>query len=356
MGITHLCFADDLMLLCHANKISTSILRRALDEFSLSSRLYPSMVNSTIYFRNVPNDVKCSILMFMSFNEGVFPTKYLGVPLVSRKLYKEDCKFLIENVTKRIKDWRNKCMSYAGRLQLIASILSSLQIYWSSIFVLPANVCPLSKVINHDTIVFAHLSLNAKVKDMVRKSVWQWPRGRLKTQDRLSKWLNILDMSYPFCKSCKDSHSHLFFDPPYSKRLWERLKAMARLEDISSACGEIVFGISNKPASSGIWSVIQRLVLGAVVYFVWQERNFRLFRKCERSNDKLFSIITKTVRLKLMGLNILKASLDVKKAAEMWNFPLKLNPKDSMKKQGPIQIHLGSYVLIEAFLDQALWS
>ena len=61
--------------------------------------------------------------------------------MVSRKLYKDDCKILIECVRKRINDWRNKCLSYAGRLQLISSILSSLQVYWASIFLLPVNVC-----------------------------------------------------------------------------------------------------------------------------------------------------------------------------------------------------------------------
>nr|GEX89981.1 hypothetical protein [Tanacetum cinerariifolium] len=111
MEITHLCFANNLMLLCHADKIFASILRRGLDEFSLSLGVYPSMVKSTVYFRNVPNDVKCNILMFMPFNEGILPTKYIGVLLASRKLYKEDCKYLIEVV------------------------------YWASIFVLPLNVC-----------------------------------------------------------------------------------------------------------------------------------------------------------------------------------------------------------------------
>ncbi|GKC96770.1 RNA-directed DNA polymerase, eukaryota, reverse transcriptase zinc-binding domain protein [Tanacetum coccineum] len=141
MGITNLCFADDLMLLCHADKTSASILRRALDEFSLASGLYPSIIKSTVYFGNVPNDIKCSILMFMPFNEGTLPAKYLGDPLVSRKLYKDDCKFLVDCVTKRLIDWRNRCLSYDGRLQLIASILSSLQVYWASIFILPLNVC-----------------------------------------------------------------------------------------------------------------------------------------------------------------------------------------------------------------------
>ncbi|GJU23245.1 RNA-directed DNA polymerase, eukaryota, reverse transcriptase zinc-binding domain protein [Tanacetum coccineum] len=545
MGITHLCFADDLMLLCHADKISASILIRAFDEFSLTSGLYPSMTKSTVYFGNVPNDVKCSILMFMPFNEGNLPAKYLGVPLVSRKLHKDDCKFLVECVVKRITDWRNRCLSYAGRLQLISSILSSLQVFWASIFVIPKNVCesidklfknflwsgndknssiasvawkdicmpkcqgglglkslqtwnqalmtkhlwnildnknsiwvrwvnmywlkghsiwscvsnkqiswcwkevlslrdnirqyvktkigdgktcnvwfdvwhekwPLSRDINKDTITTAHLSLSSKVRDMVSGSVWRWPkewdgryeevlnvqvptfyenatdkviwvnrkgkektvsvnevwkgirnnypkviwykhvwftqciprhsfilwmavRGILKTQDKLSKWLNVLDMLCPFCKGCKDSHIHLFFDCPFSKRLWE----------------EVVSGIANRPAKNGIWSIIQRLVLGAVVYFIWLlfiQRNYRLFRKCERSNDKLFSIITETVRLKVMGLKIIRTSPDVKKASEIWGFPLKQNIKDNMKNHVPNQVL--SMVLLKFVKLLSLW-
>lgn len=120
---------------------SASVLSRTLDEFSLSSGLYPSMTMSTVYFGNVPNDVKCKILMVVPFNEGNLLARYLGVPLVSRKLYKDDCKILIENVRKRINDWRNKCLSYARRLQLITSILSSLQVDQTYIFLLLVNVC-----------------------------------------------------------------------------------------------------------------------------------------------------------------------------------------------------------------------
>ncbi|GJT92141.1 RNA-directed DNA polymerase, eukaryota, reverse transcriptase zinc-binding domain protein [Tanacetum coccineum] len=381
MGITHLCFADDLMLLCHADKISASILIRALDEFSLTSGLYPSMTKSTVYFGNVPNDVKCSILMFMPFNEGNLPAKYLGVPLVSRKLHKDDCKFLVECVVKRIIDWRNRCMSYAGRLQLISSILSSLQsgndknlsiasvawkdicmpkcqgvlglkslqtwnqalmtkhlwnildnknsiwvrwinLYWlkgHSVWSCVSNKqiswCwkealetildrPLSRDINKDTITAAHLSLSSKVRDTDAK-----------THTSIS-FLTVL----------------------FSKRLWERLKIMARLEDISNVWGEVVSGIANRLAKNGIWSIIQRLVLGAAVYFIWQERNYKLFRKCERSNDKLFSIITETVRLKVMGLKIIRTSPDVMRASGIWGFPLKQNIKDNMKNHVPNQL------------------
>lgn len=150
-------------------------------------------------------------------------------------------------------------------------------------------------------------------------------KGKLKTQDKLSKWLNVHDMASPFCNSCKDSYNHFFFYCEFSRRLWERLKVMAKLGDMSYVWGEVIYGIVNKVDSNKIWSIIQRLLFGAVVYFIWQERNFRIFKKCARSDEALFSLITETIRLRLMGLKILKVSTDVKEATLIWNFPLTLH-------------------------------
>ena len=150
--------------------------------------------------------------------------------------------------------------------------------------------------------------------------LWMAVKGRLKTQDRISRWLNVQDMSCPFCKQCKDSHSHLFFTCVFARRLWERLKQMARVDDISNIWPQIVSFMANMPANNSIWSVIQRLVWGASVYFLWQERNIRLFGGYGRTEDELFKVITDAVRFRLMGLQ-LKVTPGVITAAEVWNFP-----------------------------------
>ncbi|GJX65445.1 RNA-directed DNA polymerase, eukaryota, reverse transcriptase zinc-binding domain protein [Tanacetum coccineum] len=74
------------------------------------------------------------------FGVGKLPVKYLGVPLITKKITANDCEPLVEKVKSRILDWRNKALSYSGRLQLIASVLSAMQIYWASVFLLPKNV------------------------------------------------------------------------------------------------------------------------------------------------------------------------------------------------------------------------
>lgn len=103
--------------------------------------LFPSLAKSFAFFGNVSEEVKSRILLVMPFSIGVLPMKYLGIPLTGRRIRNIDCRILIEKVKNRIYDWRNKTLSFAGRLQLIASVLSSLHVYWASMFILPAYVC-----------------------------------------------------------------------------------------------------------------------------------------------------------------------------------------------------------------------
>lgn len=74
------------------------------------------------------------------FKVGKLPVRYLGVPLITRRIGVKDCKCLIDKVRNKVINWKNKCLSYAGRLQLVASILESIHVYWANVFLLPQNV------------------------------------------------------------------------------------------------------------------------------------------------------------------------------------------------------------------------
>ncbi|GKA80136.1 hypothetical protein Tco_0786732 [Tanacetum coccineum] len=140
LKLINLCFADDLFLFAHGDVGSASIIKDALEEFNDASGLISSLPKSTTYFCNVLNHVKLYILNILPFEEGQLPVKYLGVPLVSSRLMFKDCKELIEKVQSRVQDWKNKSHSAAGRLQLVKSVISSMHIYWASVFVLPSRV------------------------------------------------------------------------------------------------------------------------------------------------------------------------------------------------------------------------
>ncbi|GJW72610.1 RNA-directed DNA polymerase, eukaryota, reverse transcriptase zinc-binding domain protein, partial [Tanacetum coccineum] len=132
--ITHVCFADDLLVLCHGDVDSVQVVRDSIDEFGAFSGLLPDFNKSTIFFGNVSNEVQEEIMKVMPFEKGKLPIKYLGVPLITKRLGIKNCKCLVDKVRNIISNWKNKCLSYAGRLQLVASILESIQVYWCTVF------------------------------------------------------------------------------------------------------------------------------------------------------------------------------------------------------------------------------
>ncbi|GKC20611.1 RNA-directed DNA polymerase, eukaryota, reverse transcriptase zinc-binding domain protein [Tanacetum coccineum] len=137
LKMTHLCFADDLLVIYHGSVESVKVIKDSIDEFSKVSGLEPNLSKSTIFFGNVNMGQQRNILNVMPFKVGRFPVKYLRVPLITKRLGRGECKQLIDKVRNKVDDWKNKSLSYAGRIQLIASILNSMQVYWACVFLLP---------------------------------------------------------------------------------------------------------------------------------------------------------------------------------------------------------------------------
>nr|GEV71134.1 hypothetical protein [Tanacetum cinerariifolium] len=140
LNIINLRFADDLFLFTHGDVDSARVIIESLDEFKGASGLTPSIPKSKAYFCNVLNYVKLGILIILLFEEGWHSVKYLGVPLVPSRLIYRDCAKLMEKMKRRIYDWKNKFLSFAGRTQFVRSVLSSMHIYWASVFVLPSSL------------------------------------------------------------------------------------------------------------------------------------------------------------------------------------------------------------------------
>ncbi|GAV92851.1 zf-RVT domain-containing protein, partial [Cephalotus follicularis] len=80
------------------------------------------------------------ILRMTRFRQDTLPVKYLGLPLITSRLSKQDCAPLMEKIWARTNSWTSKYLSYAGRLLLIKSTLASMQVFWCSTFSLPAAV------------------------------------------------------------------------------------------------------------------------------------------------------------------------------------------------------------------------
>ncbi|XP_077227034.1 uncharacterized protein LOC143860333 [Tasmannia lanceolata] len=80
------------------------------------------------------------ITFIFNFRTGTLPIRYLGLPLISSRLKRQDCLPLLDKLKKRIACWPNKFLSKAGRIELAKSVLSSFQTYWCSAFNLPVSI------------------------------------------------------------------------------------------------------------------------------------------------------------------------------------------------------------------------
>ena len=140
LRLTHLCFADDLLISVEASLRSIHTIKAALSEFEDLSGLKANPSKSSFFCYGVSDRVKQLLLDELKMNAGILPVRYLGVPLISTRLSAADCGVFLDKITGHIDSWLSRNLSYAGRLQLLSSVLYSLQVYWTGIFILPKSI------------------------------------------------------------------------------------------------------------------------------------------------------------------------------------------------------------------------
>lgn len=81
--ISHLCFADDLIIFCKGEVASVSVVAKCLSLFKAMSGLAPNPDKSHLFTCGVARNVKLQMLSILGYKGGSLPVRYLGVPLVS---------------------------------------------------------------------------------------------------------------------------------------------------------------------------------------------------------------------------------------------------------------------------------
>ncbi|GKF36805.1 reverse transcriptase zinc-binding domain-containing protein [Tanacetum coccineum] len=111
--------------------------------------------------------------------------------------------------------------------------------------------------------------------------MWLAANERLSTQDRIMKWSpNIL--LCPLCNKMNDSHDNLFFKCDFSKSIWDKLKNKMNMNNILNDWRRLIDKAAECPCNNAIRSVLRRIILATTVYYIWKERNLRIF-----TNDKI---------------------------------------------------------------------
>lgn len=140
LGITHLTFADDVLLFYKGDTVSMEMMIRTVTEFSNTTGLVINPTKCRIYFSGINSVDKASFQSVAPFCEGQLPFRYLGVPLTDKKLNIKYYLPLIDKVLARVNHWTSRLLTAAGRLQLVRCTISAVVQFWMQCLPLPKSV------------------------------------------------------------------------------------------------------------------------------------------------------------------------------------------------------------------------
>ncbi|GJS62818.1 hypothetical protein Tco_0677382 [Tanacetum coccineum] len=174
----------------------------------------------------------------------------------------------------------------------------------------------------HDIVTWYHVIWFTDYVPRFSFHMWLVVHGKLKTQDKLTQWdfNDDLIMTCPLCESQPDSHEHIFFECIFSTQVWDNMKDLAGLSNVAGKYMDIVDFLIQFANKRSCKSIIAKLVLSASAYYLWQERNARLFAKKKRTVVQVVDLIKSAVRLKLLSC-VFKKSIKDMEFMYLWKLP-----------------------------------
>jgi len=111
-----------------------------LKDFERLSGLQANPLKSSFTLAGINDQELHLISDITGFAHGAMPFRYLGIPLASSKLRLSHYEPLVSKLSDFIIAWKAVTLSYAGRLELIRSVLQGVICFWLNILPVPAGV------------------------------------------------------------------------------------------------------------------------------------------------------------------------------------------------------------------------
>ena len=139
-SVSHLMFADDMLVFLKASKTSMLTLCTMLEDLKQNTELTINNQQSNVYFSKGCTNRE-ELKAIIGFTEGVMPTKYLGMRLSENYLKPINFSSLIGKCREKLEGWSSKTLSFSDRIELIKSVIHGIVSYWVQSYQLPVSTC-----------------------------------------------------------------------------------------------------------------------------------------------------------------------------------------------------------------------
>lgn len=128
--ITHLAYANDVIIFCRARKQSIQMVMQILMEYcAVSGQQVNQSKSCYMSHSKLPLERRRVGGQMTGFQWKAFPVKYLGFPLFYGRCRCSYFSKVCSKVTARIQSWKGRLLSIGGRLVLLKSVLAALPTY-----------------------------------------------------------------------------------------------------------------------------------------------------------------------------------------------------------------------------------
>nr|GEU89286.1 hypothetical protein [Tanacetum cinerariifolium] len=207
------------------------------------------------------------------------------------------------------------------------------------------SLSPLNRFLTPRDISREGFSISTSVAELVLNGSWSWPQSWLLkasdlgliphpawealrprgNQDKMRQWdvgvgtdLNLLRCA--LCDSQPDSHAHLFFECPFSSKVWLYVRELVGMELIPPFMHDIISYLQPISKKRTALSILGKLILAASSYFIWLERNNGVIKQVKKSPEDIRDIFMVTVHLKLLTFRFKDTSM-VNQLLARWKMP-----------------------------------
>ncbi|GKU88221.1 hypothetical protein SLEP1_g2511 [Rubroshorea leprosula] len=140
--ISHLLFADDSLVFCRATAEEVNHLQTILQLYDdITGQRVNYSKSAAVFSPNIPKEVRESICEHLGIRLEFAISKYLGLPTSWGRSKKDNLKFVVVKIQKKLAHWKKNLLSQASREVLIKAVAMAIPTFTMSCFLFPMGVC-----------------------------------------------------------------------------------------------------------------------------------------------------------------------------------------------------------------------